>query len=549
MILKELKWKNVLSYGNNYTTYTFKNGIDIISGSNGKGKSVLLDVITFALFGKPYRKIKLGELINITNKKNLSVELLFDVGNKQYKIIRGLKPNVFEIYIYKNDWELIPQDSHSKDYQKTLEDIIGINEVIFRQIIVLGTNLSNTKNFMELNKQEKEEFFSKITNSFLINIIMVALKEQIKEIETEFSNIQYKKSLLESDINSLNEEYKKIEENNNFLEKERDKKINALIEQNNELELSINKLKENLIDDERLQTYNKFMNAYNKLQNEIATKERHLNLLKNKKTIVCPQCGFEIGQKNDIEKLTDEINKLKEKYNNLESKFEKINDLLYKHDESNRKISELRMKINNNNYLIDEYKNIEYKNIDKSLLKAKIKELDKIKFTYDEVYTKLDKHKRLFDIFKNGTLKEYFIKKRLPHLNKHIQQFINKFGIQFQFVITETLKEKIYYRGKEVNFNNLSNGQKQRIILILLFSFLKMMEDNGYKINILVLDEFLDSSLDSDGIDLVLDILKMEFRNKNIIIITHNPLVNTISPNRQFEVINKFGFSELIKKD
>jgi len=566
MILKKLKFKNVLSYGNNFTEIEFKNGIDIVYGPNGKGKtSAFLDTLTFAFFGKPYRKIKQGSFINNKNKKELLVEVEFET-NKEYKIIRGLKPNIFEIY-YKegNNWKLIPQDSHVKLYQEKLEEILGFNEILFRQIIVLGANI-NMKNFVDLSQKEKEEIFQNLTNTYIFNLIVQIAKEKRKELITEISNLEYKISELESNIKNLELEYEKIKKQNEEIAKNKDEKIKEINEQINVLQKKCNQIKDKLKEKETLSSeYEKLQNSYDNLKekyDKIIMIENSLNskidVYHNSEIIECPKCNHKFKNINiDINDLQNKLKTIKEKkeklhivLEDLDVKLSVITEKLDKFKLLENKLYEIEIKLNELENQKKIYENTKLIEIDYEYLDKKKKDFKKFKKQLNEKNEIKEKYDFIIQLITKGNLKDIILQEQLPLLNKFINEYLEKFNADFNFIIEGNLKEKIIRKGEDFEFNQLSNGQKQRIVLSLLFAFLKLMDTNGYKINILVLDEFLDSSLDEEGIQIIIDILKNEFtKHKNIVIITHNStILSKIESDRIFEIKEEFGFSKLIER-
>ena len=209
IVFEEVKWKNLLSYGNEFNTLEFSNGVDLVLGTNGMGKSSFADAIFYGLFGKPFRKIKSGNLINRSNKKKLEVQIKFMVDDKEYKVIRGMKPNKFEIYIKSVDednlgeYTIIEQRAATKDYQKMLEEeILQFNETVFRQLMVLGANLPNSKPFMDLTSQEKEQLFQTLTDTSIFGHLKGSLKNKISELKVKIKDYEYKRGILKSSLDS-----------------------------------------------------------------------------------------------------------------------------------------------------------------------------------------------------------------------------------------------------------------------------------------------------------------------------------------------------------
>jgi DNA repair exonuclease SbcCD ATPase subunit len=567
MILKKVKFKNFLSYGNNFTEIIFKNGLDIVVAKNGQGKSAaFLDTLTFAFFGKPFRKIKLGSLINNKNKKELLVEVEFKT-DKNYKIKRGLKPSIFEIYFKENnEWKLIPQDGHSKDYQEKLEEILGFNEILFKQIVVLGANISNVKNFMDLSVKEKEEIFQNLTNTFIFNIIVQLAKEKRNFYQTEITNLEFKKNSLKENINNLKNEYAKIEKQNEEIVKNKEKKINEINKEIKNLEILKEKIESKLLikndlNKEILQIMTKkeeIQEKINKIQNAKNILETKLELYKNSEEIKCPKCSHTFKQHNlDFNEIENKIKLLNEKLSEFKKEITPIIEKEKLILEKQEKIQKLENKLSNINITLNQlkhnkkiYEETKLTKIDYNYLKEKEKELNDLILDINEKIKIKNNYEKIISLIVDGKLKEQILSQQLPILNKYINEYLEKFNVEYNFIIENNLKEKILKRNEEQEFHSLSNGQKQRVVLAILFAFLKIMEYNGYKINILILDEFLDSSLDEDGIEIIIDILINEFiQKKNIIIITHNPtIINKINANRIFKIENEFGYSKLISK-
>jgi DNA repair exonuclease SbcCD ATPase subunit len=566
MKIRKIRWKNLLSYGNNFTEYNFENGIDIIFGKNGKGKSCLLDALLFGFFGKPFRKVKLGSLVNNKNNKELVVEIEFEV-TKRYKIIRGLKPNIFEIYQFEGDWKLIPQDSHNKFYQEKLEEIIGMNEILFRQIVLLGANISNVKNFMDLSSKEKEEIFQNLTNTFIFNIIVQLAKEKKKLIITDLTNLDYQINTLETTINNLKLEYEKIEKQNKEILENKEKSIKEINENIESLEDKINKIKEKIsIKESLLKEYNDILKSKDDLESNLVKINTAIKVLENKKKIfeeseeiTCPKCGNIFKQINiDLEDINKKLSLLNEKYQNLykdkldlEEKISNFEEKLEKIKLLENKISSINIEINQLLHKKKFYEETKITEINYDYLKEKEKELQELKEKYNIKEKQKSQYEKIISLIIEGKLKEQILSQQLPLLNKFINEYLEKFGVEYNFIIENNLKEKIIRRGESQEFNALSNGQKQRIVLSLLFGFLKIMKHNGYEINILVLDEFLDSSLDDEGIQIIIDVLENEFsKEKDIIIITHNPNIkNKLNPSRIYEVKEEFGYSKLEERE
>jgi len=273
---QQIKFKNIMSYQNEFSSLDFSEGIDLILGRNGSGKSTIADSLFYVLFGRPYRKVKTSSLINRITKKGLLVELNLKVNNKQYKIIRGQKPNRFEIFL---DDTLIEQRAATKDYQKMLEEeILTLNETIFRQLIILGANQSNSKPFMELSAQEKESLFQVITDTSIFGHLKNAIKVRTQDKKVQIKDLEYKKELLKSSLESEESMIKQAEKQNEDFQKHHQDNISSTKTNISKTEETIEKYKSALVKLKELRE------KYTFLDQEINIKTEELNLLRTKNT-------------------------------------------------------------------------------------------------------------------------------------------------------------------------------------------------------------------------------------------------------------------------
>jgi len=271
IVFKTLKWNNFLSYGKEENSFDFNNGVDLLLGKNGMGKSAITEVIFYSLFGKPFRKIKLSSLVNKISKKNMKTILEFSIDNQNYKIIRGTKPNIFEIYIKnEEEWVIIPQKAATKDYQKMLEEeILNLNETIFRQLIVLGANLVTSKPFMELSQVEKENLFQVITDTSIFNDISTKIKEKISENKIILKDYIYRRDLLEETIKAEKIVIEEAEKRNRYFKETHEKNKEEVISQIKEAEEKILKY------EVAIEKLKELKNKYDTLLKEITTKEEN----------------------------------------------------------------------------------------------------------------------------------------------------------------------------------------------------------------------------------------------------------------------------------
>lgn len=571
---KKLKFKNIMSYGNVMSEFIFDAGIDIITASNGNGKSSIVDALTYNLFGKPYRKIKLGNLINNKNGKELYTELEFDVDETSYKIIRGMKPNIFEISVWSDDeWKLINQDSTSKDYQNILEtDIIMINETVFRQLIVLGANVSNSKNFMDLNPTEKEEVFQVVTDTSLFKHLNDIIKLKRNEFKTVLTEHNYQFDILSSTIESERQNIVSMQKQNSFLQQNKDNRIQELktfIEESEskllDYDKAITKLKE------LKTTYDDIIVDVENIKAEVRTLKDELTQVSGKKiayehmqesSVVCDNCEHEIfpeGYNEDhyneavqrLNIINAQLTDKRQKYESLIETADSLKEKLMNSKRITQNRSDLISTISMKKDELSQIETWEIVEIDTSSLEQKETDLNKVKNVISEADSKLNALNQLMKLIGGDNLKGYILSKQIPLLNKYINSYIEKFSdFNFNFVIDNNFKEQFISRNESQEFHSFSNGQKQRFQFAILFAFLKLIEErSGVSTNLLLLDEILDSSADSAGRSELLDILYNNFSDKkNIIIISHQPEVRERVEiiNRTFEVHNN-GFSKLVE--
>lgn len=545
---KTITTQNFMSIGKPMT-FHFQEGIDLIVGENGCGKSILSsDSLFYALYGKAYRKVKNGSLQNKINKKNLLVTLDFQIEKEPYRIIRGMHPNIFKIY--KGGYEeefLIPQNATIKEYQTYLEDyIIKSNETITRQLMILGTNSNSSKPFLELNSIEKEEMFSTITDTQIFSYIKDIIKKKVQEQKTQVSDLTYKVNLLTSTISSEKMTIEQMRKQNEDFNKNHKLRIQQMTEEISVLRTTsekytdgLRKLKEvknkydaNMLELKRLEA------DRNIIVDTISTLNHQLKYIETAEhnAVECEKCKHinylvevDVNSKNNIqEQIVSETNAMAV----LNDEIQSIKTITDKQKEG--LLNGKRLKDN----LADFARQIQ----SKEQQIEKLNEYTPVEITYDEIERKEQElvdakeklHKHTLSIQDYGyignlvnsdNLKGLIISKQLPILNKFINMYLEKFSLLgYNFVVDKDFKEHIISRGEDSEFNQLSNGQKARISFAIMFAFLRLIEErNGSKLNILTLDEALDSSLDATGREELLDILKDEFsKDKNILIVSHN---------------------------
>lgn len=543
LIFKTIRWKNLLSTGNTFTEIELdKTPNALIIGDNGAGKSTILDALTFSLFGKAFRNVNKPLLVNSINEKNCEVQVEFTTNGKDYKVIRGIKPNIFEIY---TNGKLINQDSSSKDYQEYLEKfILNMNYKSFTQIVILGS--ASFTPFMQLSPADRRIVIEDLLDIQIFSVMNTITKQkyQVNREEQEktkilLSSTETQKNLLEKNIALLrkNNQEKVAEITKQVLEYEQ---ANTLLE--NEISLL----------DEKRQEISTVLNL-SKL------KDKHLQLVKLKTGITgnhqrttdtinffnqndnCPTCyqtintavkQIETNKLNtkliDIQdgliKINLQLDKVLDDISLAESKLQEFNDI-------SREIEIKKAKIGNNrSYKLDLER--QAKTIDNTdvLLRDHLKSLEEVQVNlkqYQDKYSELLEERKYVDtaltLLKDGGIKTKIIKQYIPIINKHINKYLQQMNFFVNFSINENFEETIKSRHRDTfSYENFSEGEKMRIDLAILFTWRAIAKiRNSTNCNILFFDEIFDSSLDASGTEEFLKIIINLTSDTNTFIISH----------------------------
>ena len=543
IVFKKIKWKNFLSTGNTPIEIILNSSpTTLIIGTNGAGKSTLLDAICFALFNRPFRLIKKEQIVNTINDGDAEVILEFGIGTKEYKIKRGIKPTIFEIYV---DGVLLNKDASSIDYQRYLENnILKLNYRSFVQVVILGS--SSYEPFMRLRPRHRREVVEEILDIRVFGNMDVLLRNQQTTLTDNINELKHKCDLINSKYEIEQKHFNEIQ-NRNINDKdvkksvleENKKSLQEYIRQVNNLNDEIDQ--HNIVLKE-LDIYNKKANQLSKLEAKIET-----NLLKHKRTLefftnndTCPECTQTIDNKlksDKIETETQKISKLDEglkqllseiiqtetTINELNSTSQKVNELIVSVAKANTSIEELKKYTDtiHNEILSLENKETDGKNIQEQLNQLKIdletnqKEL--IRITEEKQYIDV-----LRELLNDRGAKAMIIKKYIPIMNTLINQYLQSMDFFVSFHLDEEFNETVKSRHRDnFDYNNFSEGEKLRIDLALVFTWRTIAKlKNSANTNLLILDEIFDSSLDGQGTDDFFKILKT-LTKENIFIISH----------------------------
>jgi DNA repair exonuclease SbcCD ATPase subunit len=534
---------NFLSTGNSANTVLLdKSPTTLIIGRNGEGKSTILDALCFALFGKPFRNINKGQLVNSINQKNCMVEINFSVANVEYRIRRGIKPNLFEIY--QND-VLMNQDSANRDYQKILEQqILRLNYKTFTQVVILGS--ASFVPFMQLPSNQRREVIEDILDIKIFSTMNQLLKEKISETKDAITKIENQLSSAKTKVESQQAIIKTITEAKTTAIENIKSKIltNSAEILHTESEISIivqeiNGLKERISDKEGVAAdLDKAKHIRSKLTSKIEECEHNKTFFSDNH--VCPSCTQEIEESHRtkvVQEISVNIENNKSKIEELETILSKLNDKLQEISDITRKISDKTIELSTRNSSIsilnrqnsEMQAEIESTKTDTSNLddeKLKLKELAKAAMDMIDVKTSLQEIKNFQDVasvlLKDTGIKTAIIREYLPAMNKLINKYLNAMEFYVHFELDESFNEKIKSRYRdEFTYASFSEGEKMRIDLAILFTWRQIAKmKNSVNTNLLILDEIFDSSLDNAGTDYFLSVMG-QFEKSNVFVISH----------------------------
>ena len=567
IIFKTLRYKNFLSSGNTFTEIQLNNSkTTLVVGQNGAGKSTMLDALSFGLFGKAHRNINKMQLINSINNKGCLVEVEFAIGGNQFKVCRGIKPGIFEIW--KND-TMINQSSHAKEYQKILEqNILKLNHKSFHQVVVLGS--SSFIPFMQLPGGHRREVIEDLLDINVFSKMNIILKERNAQLKDNLKQIDYNidivKTKIESqkkyirDIAALTEENRKDYESRIHASQSVIDKLQA---ENSELGLGLD---ESISEaDERLRS----------LQNRkqdllLRSQDRQTNIRDLEKRITffdenesCPVCDQAIsdGHKHEILRSTKESQDrgkaalkqigvegqgVESQINDQTSVLSTLRDRVHKITANTREITSL-------NSTISDYRTHIEKEVGTDLTEART---DLTKFEdnrNDQLESKMKISEEfnynfvIVEMLKDTGIKTKIIKQYLPVMNKLVNQYLQILDFFVHFHLDESFQEVIRSRHRdEFTYDSFSEGEKQRIDLALLFTWRQVAKmKNSVATNLLLLDETFDSSLDHDGVENLLKILYTLGDDTNVFVISHKGEILDGKFNNKLEFVKEKNFSKM----
>ena len=568
ILFEKIRWKNFLSTGNQFTELDFTlNATNLIIGTNGAGKSTVLDALTFSLFGKPFRKINKPQLINTVNEKDCRVEVEFSVGKIEWRVVRGIKPAIFEIY---RNGALLDQSSAALDQQKWLEQtVLKMNYKSFTQIVILGS--STFVPFMQLPAAHRREVIEDLLDIKIFSSMNTIIKDKIRVIRDEVKTLELKKESLNDKVQMQKEFIEELENRGKENIKDKETSIMSLTEESGLLmgdnESLEEPLRKYIREQDQITGYadklKKLGNLKGKISQKVSTiTKEHKFFTEN---TVCPTCTQEIDEDFRINRINDAQSKAKE----LQSGYKELEEAIKEEEERERQfltlskeISKLTNGISQNNIKISgcqrqirnlesEIQTITNQLENRNTEHEKLEQFrDSLQNTYEDLATKKDSinyYDFTYSLLKDGGVKSKIIKKYLPLINQQVNRYLQMMDFYINFTLDEEFNETVQSPiHEDFSYASFSEGEKMRIDLALLFTWREVARfKNSVNTNLLIMDEVFDSSLDGFGTEEFLKIIRYVIRDANIFVISHKTGLED-----KFESVIRFekvkGFSRMI---
>ena len=568
ILFHNVSWCNFLSTGNTPSTVKLdSHSTTMIMGSNGAGKSTILDALCFSLYGKAFRKINKPQLVNSVNEKGCLVTIEFSVNETQWKVERGIKPNVFKIY---RDEKELDQKANVADQQKWLEQtVLKMNYKSFTQIVILGS--STFVPFMQLPINSRREVVEDLLDIKIFSSMNVVIKDKIRNIKSEIKTLELRKESLIDKVSMQEEFIRQIEQDSKELIDGKLAKIRVLeqesdlkLEDNNRLNSEVNDLREEMAKFEGASdALRKYGTIKGKLSQKIsAIVEEHKFFTENK---VCPTCEQDIEESFRINRIGDSQDKAKE----LQKGFEELKLAIEKEEqrESNHKLISLEVTsllngISKNHTQISscqkqirdlesEIQTINDRSEDRNSEHDKLESFRKsLQETYEELGNQRESvsyHDFTYSLLKDGGVKSKIIKKYLPLINQQVNKYLQRMDFYINFKLDQEFNEKIETPiHEDFTYASFSEGEKARIDLALILAWREVARfKNSVNTNLILFDEVFDSSLDSAGSEELMKILRYVIKDANVFVITHKT-ENSDKFSRVLEFVKEKGFSRVV---
>ena len=568
LVFHKIKWKNFLSTGNTWTEIDFeKNNTNLIVGTNGAGKSTVLDALTFVLFNKPFRKINKPQLVNTVNEKDCLVEIEFSINSREYLVRRGIKPNVFDIEVNGSP---LHKEADDRANQRILEEnILKVNYKSFTQIVILGS--STFVPFMQLTTANRREVIEDLLDIRIFSAMNNLIKDKIRTQKDQVKSLQLKKENLKEKIKMQQNFIEELENRGNAninANKEKisklDKEIGVYMSDNSVIDENIIKCTEE--QEELIGTSDK-LDKLNNLKGKLSQKvsaiaKEHKFFTEN---TVCPTCTQTIEEEFRLNRITDAQDKAKE----LQKGFQELEETIKIEQERERQFSILSKEITKLNHEISQ------NNTRISLNQRQIRDLEnEVQTITEQLKNRNTEHEKLeefrenlqktfedlskkkeeivyydfaYSLLKDDGVKTKIIKKYLPFINQQVNRYLQMMDFYINFHLdeefNETVKSPIH---EDFSYSSFSEGEKMRIDLALLFTWREVARvKNSVNTNLLIMDEVFDSSLDGFGTDEFLKIIRYVIKDANIFVISHKAELHD-----KFESVIRFekvkGFSRMM---
>ena len=569
ILFKTIRWKNFLSTGNNFTEVDFqKSNTNLIMGSNGSGKSTILDALTFVLYNKPFRKINKPQLVNSVNEKDCLVEIEFSIGSREYKVIRGIKPNVFEIWI---DGKVQNQDAAQADQQKKLEEgILKLNYKSFTQTVILGS--ATFVPFMQLTSSNRRDIVEDLLDIKIFSTMNGILKDRVRSCNEVIREASIRKDMIEDKIEMQESFIKDIEKSGKerIDRKEKQvenlhKEVDIIMDENDEKTLKImDELQPKL---ENLNNTKKTLKKLNTIK--VKLEQKIQNIVEEHKffedNTVCPTCTQPLEEQFRLDKIVDiqeKSKELNEGYKELEAAINVEQEKDIEFTNCSSEINRLNNDISTNNVRISginkQIKNlrkeiqdvadqVSNRNTERETLRNLKEDLDKTEKERSSQREEVSYLDFAHSLMKDGGVKSKIIKKYLPLMNQQINKYLQMMDFYINFSLDEEFKESIRSPiHEDFSYDSFSEGEKMRIDLSLLFTWRDIAKmRNSASTNLLILDEIFDSSLDGAGTDFFTTIIRFVIQDAHVFVISHK----TDELMDKFDRVIKFdkvkGFSKI----
>ena len=562
---KNITWKNFLSTGANEISIDLnRHKSTLIVGHNGAGKSTMLDALSFALFGKPHRNVKKNQLINSVNGKGALVEVEFETSGHKFKIARGIKPNIFEIY--QND-KIIDQSANTRDYQKFLEqNILKLNHKSFHQIVVLGS--SSFVPFMQLPQHHRREVIEDLLDVNIFSKMKSILKDRATDTKSHFKDT---KLLLDAEKSKIIYQQNHVNKLDSLNKAAMASKADDLLDLEKDLKDCANDLRAKTEEMLAFGDLAKIQSDLNTSNSEKTSLTLNMGEIKSGiKALVtksrffeanneCPTCNQKItkdlkmqqmeGVKDAAKALEDSRVLCSHNIGDVDSNISELHRCIQEITSVGSEIKTIQINMQMINNMITEHNNKSYEITDVvddlAELNRLKKSADELRDTFDELSDKMLYNDIASEMLKDTGIRTKVIKEYLPAMNMLINQYLQTLDFFVSFNLDENFSETIKSRHRDsFVYANFSEGEKQRIDLALLFAWRKIAQmKNSTNTNLLILDETFDSSLDTDGVDNLMKILYSLDENTNTFVISHKPdlLESKLKSKIEFKKLNNFS--------